>query len=137
VTLRDIARTAAAVGIRHASLLFITCRRAARRVFVEVGRNFERHRATDFGDRDARPNESTTSAMLLLLTKAAIQPPMDLVRMNNSDMPAIDPVHAERWRIWQVMHCLTGAAVSAGAQRATRLPIAIWDSLRAGCPSAG
>lgn len=92
VTLRDIA---AAVGIRHASL-YHHVPGGKEELFVEVTeRSLERHRAgLTSALAHARPNiqAQLRAAADWLLS----QPPMDLVRMNNSDMPAIDPVHAER-----------------------------------------
>ncbi len=92
VTLRDIA---AAVGIRHASL-YHHVPGGKEELFVEVTqRSLERHRAgLTSALAHAKPNiqAQLRAAADWLLS----QPPMDLVRMNNSDMPAIDPAHAQR-----------------------------------------
>jgi len=92
VTLRDIA---AAVGIRHASL-YHHAPGGKEELFIEVTeRSLERHRhGLTSALAHAEPNiqAQLRAAANWLLS----QPPMDLVRMNNSDMPAIDPAHAER-----------------------------------------
>ncbi len=92
VTLRDIA---ADVGIRHASL-YHHAPGGKEQLFVEVTeRNLERHyRGLTQAIADAEPNiRARLHAVAAWLLS---QPPMDLVRMVHSDMPAIDPAHAER-----------------------------------------
>jgi AcrR family transcriptional regulator len=92
VTLRDIA---ADVGIRHASL-YHHAPGGKEQLFVEVTeRNLERHyqgltQAIATAEPNVRARLRAIAAWLLS------QPPMDLVRMVHSDMPAIDPAHAER-----------------------------------------
>lgn len=92
VTLRDIA---AAVGIRHASL-YHHAPGGKEELFVEVTeRNLRRHQAgleQAIGQAAPEVRARLHAAADWLLS----QPPMDLVRMLHSDMPAIDPVHAER-----------------------------------------
>lgn len=92
VTLRDIA---AEVGIRHASL-YHHVPGGKEELFIEVTeRNLGRHRkgltrAMADAASDVRSRLRAAAGWLLS------QPPMDLVRMTYSDMPAIDPAHAER-----------------------------------------
>ncbi|HEU4324251.1 MAG TPA: helix-turn-helix domain-containing protein [Roseiflexaceae bacterium] len=92
VTLRDIA---AAVGIRHASL-YHHAPGGKEELFVEVTeRNLRRHQAgLEQSIRQAAPEVRARlhAAADWLLS----QPPMDLVRMIHSDMPAIDSEHAQR-----------------------------------------
>ena len=92
VTLRDIAGQ---VGIRHASL-YHHAPGGKEELFVEVTeRHLGRHRegltrAIDGADPDIRSRLRAAAGWLLS------QPPMDLVRMAYSDLPAIDPAHAIR-----------------------------------------
>jgi AcrR family transcriptional regulator len=92
VTLRDIA---GAVGIRHASL-YHHVPGGKEELFIEVTeRSLERHRhglANALAHAQPNIQAQLRAAADWLLS----QPPMDLVRMNNSDMPAIDAAHAER-----------------------------------------
>lgn len=92
VTLRDIA---AEVGIRHASL-YHHAPGGKEELFVEVTeRHLARHRdgltrAIAGAEPDVRARLRAAADWLLS------QPPMDLVRMAYSDLPAIDPAHAGR-----------------------------------------
>lgn len=92
VTLRDIA---AEVGIRHASL-YHHVPGGKEELFVEVAeRNFRRHyvglqQSMSEAAPDIRAQLQAIANWLLS------QPPMDLVRMMHSDMPAIDQAHAGR-----------------------------------------
>jgi TetR/AcrR family transcriptional regulator, cholesterol catabolism regulator len=92
VTLRDIA---AEVGIRHTSL-YHHIPGGKEQLFVEVlERNLARHhvglgRAIAGAAADIRAQLYAVADWLLS------QPPMDLVRMVHSDMPAIEVGHAER-----------------------------------------
>src|SRR5688500_2573667 len=92
VTLRDIG---AAVGIRHASL-YHHAPGGKEALFVEVTeRHLERHRAglvsvIAAAEPDLRAQLHAAAGWLLS------QPPMDLIRMTYSDMPAIAEAHAER-----------------------------------------
>ncbi|GAB4189955.1 MAG: TetR/AcrR family transcriptional regulator [Roseiflexaceae bacterium] len=92
VTLRDIA---GAVGIRHASL-YHHAPGGKEELFVEVTeRNLRRHQdgleqAIGRAAPDVRSRLRAAAEWLLS------QPPMDLVRMTHSDMPAIDDEHAAR-----------------------------------------
>ncbi|PJF24568.1 MAG: TetR/AcrR family transcriptional regulator, partial [Phototrophicales bacterium] len=93
VTLKDIA---AAIGIRHASL-YHHVPGGKQELFIEVTeRNLARHRegiaaAIASSPLDVRAQLKAVAAWLIA------QPPMDLIRMVNSDMPAIDP--HEAWRL--------------------------------------
>ncbi len=92
VTLRDIA---AEVGIKHTSL-YHHVPGGKEELFVEVtGRSLERHRvglieAIHGAGPEVRSRLRAAAAWLLA------HPPMDLVRMTYSDMPAIAPPQAER-----------------------------------------
>lgn len=92
VTLRDLA---SAVGIRHASL-YHHAPGGKEQLYVEVvERNLRRHAdglraAIDGAEPTIRPQLQAVARWLLT------QPPMDLMRMTHSDLPAIDPTHAER-----------------------------------------
>jgi TetR/AcrR family transcriptional regulator, cholesterol catabolism regulator len=92
VTLRDIA---AEIGIRHTSL-YHHAPGGKEQLFIEVTeRNFQHHReglthAIETTAPDVRAKLCAAADWLLS------QPPMDMLRMVYSDMPAIDPVHAER-----------------------------------------
>lgn len=93
--LRDIASK---VGIKHASLYYYVPG-GKEQLYVEVmERNFQRHRAgmtralEQAGD-DLRAQMQAVSDWLLS------QPPLDLVRMQQNDMPAIAPEQARRL-IW-------------------------------------
>jgi len=92
VTLRDIA---AEVGIRHTSL-YHHVPGGKEELFVEVTeRHLKRHRegllyAIDHAGQDLRVQLHAVADWLLS------QPPLDLVRMVHSDMPAIDPLQAQR-----------------------------------------
>ncbi|MDZ4763036.1 MAG: TetR/AcrR family transcriptional regulator [Chloroflexota bacterium] len=92
VTLKDIAGE---VGIRHASL-YHHFPRGKEQMFIEVTeRNMHRHRAgiesaiAAYGD--VRGQLKAVAGWLLS------QPPIDLIRMTHSDMPAIDATEA--WRL--------------------------------------
>lgn len=92
VTLRDIA---AEVGIRHTSL-YHHVPGGKEELFVEVTvREFERHRrglTQAILATDAAIRAQLYAAADWLLS----QPPVDLLRMTYADMPAIDPVQAQR-----------------------------------------
>jgi AcrR family transcriptional regulator len=92
VTLRDIA---SAVGIRHASL-YHHAPGGKEELFIEVTeRNLRRHHAGLLqAINQAAPD--VRSRLRAIADWLLIQPPLDLVRMTNSDMPAIDPTQAER-----------------------------------------
>jgi len=92
VTLRDIA---AAVGIRHTSL-YHHVPGGKEELFIEVTeRSLERHRA-GLTSALAHATPNIQAQLRAVADWLLSQPPMNLVRMNNSDMPAIDPAHAER-----------------------------------------
>jgi AcrR family transcriptional regulator len=92
VTIKDIA---AAVGIRHASLYYHVPG-GKEQLYIEVTeRNLAQHRAGLTGainqyDGDLPAQLNAVADWLLT------HPPMDLVRMIYSDMPAIDPSEAMR-----------------------------------------
>ncbi|GCE28784.1 hypothetical protein KDA_42680 [Dictyobacter alpinus] len=92
VTLRDIATE---VGIRHTSL-YHHVPGGKEEMFVEVTeRHLKRHReGLTRAIQQAQPGirEQLFAAADWLLS----QPPIDLLRMVLSDMPAIEPRHAER-----------------------------------------
>jgi len=95
VTLRDIA---AEIGIRHTSL-YHHVPGGKEELFVEVTeRNLQHHRrGLEHAVAHAEP---TIQAQLYAIADWLLtQPPMDLVRMIHSDMPAIDPVQANRLSI--------------------------------------
>ena len=92
VTLRDIA---AEVGIKHASL-YHHVPGGKEELFVEVlERNLERHRA---GLRDRVEGVATDlrSRLHAVAEWFLSQSPMDLVRMTQSDMPALSSEAADR-----------------------------------------
>lgn len=92
VTLRDIAL---AVGIRHASL-YHHVPGGKEELFVEVTeRNLKRHAD---GLQQALANaEVNVRAQLQAVAQWLLsQPPMDLIRMTHSDMPAVAPKQAQR-----------------------------------------
>jgi AcrR family transcriptional regulator len=113
VTLRAIAGV---IGIRHASL-YHHAPGGKEQLYVEVvERNLRRHAAglqgaMDGADSSLRAQLQGIAAWLLA------QPPMDLVRMTHSDLPAIDPDEAQRlaqlafeaiimpvWRVLEAAH---------------------------------
>jgi AcrR family transcriptional regulator len=115
VTLRDIA---AAVGIRHTSL-YHHAPGGKEELFIEVSeRNFKRHhdgltQAMAHAEPDVRARLCAVADWLLS------QPPMDLVRMMHSDMPSIDPAHADRlsWLAYESMLSPIEAALQHAQQR--------------------
>lgn len=92
VTLRDIA---AVVGIRHASL-YHHVPGGKEEIFVEVTqRHLQRHRdGLQQALAAAAPN--VRARLHAIATWLLSQPPMDLVRLVYSDLPAIAPEHAMR-----------------------------------------
>lgn len=92
VTLRDIAL---AVGIRHASL-YHHVPGGKEELFVEVTeRNLKRH--ADGLQQALASAEVNVRAQLQAVAQWLLsQPPMDLIRMTHSDMPAIAPEQAQR-----------------------------------------
>lgn len=92
ITLRDIA---AEVGIRHASL-YHHFPGGKQELFGQVTeRNLLRHRAgLEAAIREAEPE--IRSRLRAVAAWLLSQPPMDLLRMTYSDMPAIDQAQAER-----------------------------------------
>jgi AcrR family transcriptional regulator len=92
VTLKDIAGE---VGIRHASL-YHHFPNGKEQLFIEVTeRNLARHRDGMAAALAAVPGD--VRAQLKAVARWLLsQPPMDLVRMVNSDMPVIEPAAALR-----------------------------------------
>ena len=92
ITLRDIA---AEIGIRHTSL-YHHVPGGKEALFVEVTeRALTRHQtgltaAIEGSASDIRTRLCAAATWLLE------QPPMDLLRMMHADIPAIDPLHAQR-----------------------------------------
>ena len=92
VTLRDIA---AEVGIRHASL-YHHVPGGKEELFIEVTeRTLARHQAGLQAVIEAAPAD-VRSQLCAAAGWLISQPPMDLLRMVHSDMPAINKTHAER-----------------------------------------
>lgn len=92
VTLRDIA---AEVGIRHTSL-YHHVPGGKEELFVEVTeRNFNRH-SIGLKQMMSETAPDIRSQLQAIANWLLSQPPMDLVRMMHSDMPAIDEAQAER-----------------------------------------
>ncbi len=91
VTVKDIARAA---NIHHSSL-YHHAPAGKEGLYVEVmERNLRRHQggmqqAVEAGSGDLRAQLQKISAWLIA------QPPMDIIRMVKSDLPAIQPDHAE------------------------------------------
>jgi AcrR family transcriptional regulator len=92
VTLRDIG---AAAGIRHASL-YHHVPGGKEALFVEVTeRNLRRHRA-GLAQAIAGAPGDLRAQLYAVADWLLAHPPMDLVRMTHSDMPAINPAQARR-----------------------------------------
>lgn len=93
VTLKDIAT---AIGIRHASL-YHHVPGGKQELFIEVTeRNLARHRE-GIAAAIAESPQNIRAQLKAVADWLIAQPPMDLIRMVNSDMPAIDPQQA--WRL--------------------------------------
>ena len=95
VTLRDIA---AEIGIRHTSL-YHHVPGGKEELFIEVTeRNFRHHKhSLEQAVEHAEPNVQTQ--LYAVADWLLSQPPVDLVRMIHSDMPAIAPAEADRLSI--------------------------------------
>ncbi len=92
VTLRDIA---AELGMRHASL-YHHVPGGKEELFEEVTtRTLTRH-AQGIGSAFAGAPRTLEAQLLALADWLVTQPPMDLLRMSFSDLPAISPERAER-----------------------------------------
>lgn len=92
VTLRDIATE---VGIRHASL-YHHVPGGKEQLFIEVTeRHLKRHHS-GLTEAIAQAAPDIRSQLYAAAAWLLSQPPMDLVRMVYSDMPAIEQSHAER-----------------------------------------
>ncbi|HMQ53104.1 MAG TPA: helix-turn-helix domain-containing protein [Anaerolineae bacterium] len=92
VTLRDIA---AEVGIRHTSL-YHHVPGGKEELFIEVTeRNLDRHR-NGLAEAVAGSEANIRARLCAVADWLLSQPPMDLVRMVYSDMPAIDQAQAFR-----------------------------------------
>lgn len=92
VTLRDIA---AAVGIRHASL-YHHVPGGKEQLFVEVTERHLRRHQHGLGENIRAAAPDLRARLRAAADWLLSQPPMDLVRMAYSDMPAIDTTHAAR-----------------------------------------
>ncbi len=115
VTLRDVGT---AVGIRHTSL-YHHVPGGKEALYIEVTkRTLARHR--EGLTESIRSAEPTVRAQLYAAAEWLLsQPPMDLIRMIYSDMPAINPVQAEQLSE-EVYESITGpirAALKAADQR--------------------
>ncbi len=92
VTLRDIA---AEVGIRHTSL-YHHMPGGKEEMFIEVTeRHFQRHRQ-GLTQAISQAGPDIRTQLIVAADWLLSQPPMDLVRMVYSDMPAIDAAEATR-----------------------------------------
>lgn len=92
VTLRDIA---ADIGIRHTSL-YHHVPGGKEQLFIEVTeRHLKRHHA-GLNEAIAQATPNIRSQLYAAANWLLSQPPMDLVRMMYSDMPAIEQSHAQR-----------------------------------------
>ena len=92
VTLRDIA---AEIGIHHTTL-YHHVPGGKEQLFIDVvERNFEHHRR-GLKQAIAGAPSNIRSQLRAIADWLLSQPPMDLVRMVYSDMPAIDPAQADR-----------------------------------------
>lgn len=92
VTLRDIA---ADIGIRHTSL-YHHVPGGKEQLFIEVTeRHLKRHHA-GLNEAIAQAAPDIRSQLYAAADWLLSQPPMDLVRMMYSDMPAIEQSHAQR-----------------------------------------
>ncbi len=92
VRLRDIAEV---VGMRHASLYYYIPG-GKEQLFIEViERNFKRHRG-GLMQAIQEAESNLRSQMLAVIRWFLSQPPMDLARLYQADMPQIDPNQARR-----------------------------------------
>lgn len=92
VTLRDIA---AEVGIRHTSL-YHHVPGGKEELFMEVmERNFRRHHQ-GLTNAIAQARPEVQAQLYAIADWLLSQPPMDIVRLNYSDLPSIEPAHAMR-----------------------------------------
>jgi AcrR family transcriptional regulator len=92
VTLRDIA---SAAGMRHASLYYYVPG-GKEQLFVEVmERNFQRHR-TGMAQAIREAGSDLQSQVHSIAHWLTSQPPLDFVRMQKADMPAISDENARR-----------------------------------------
>lgn len=101
VTVKDIAKSA---GIHHASIYYhIPDGKAA--LFVEVmTRHLNRHR-DGIADSLADADKDVKSQLMAIARWFLSQPPMDLMRLVNTDIPALGEAKAEelRWVAFEVM----------------------------------
>jgi AcrR family transcriptional regulator len=92
VKLRDIA---AAVQLRHASLYYYVPG-GKEQLYVEVmERNLQRHRQ-GMADAIERAGPDLRQQLYAVADWLVAQPPLDVTRMYQADMPALDPAQAER-----------------------------------------
>ncbi|QBD75100.1 TetR/AcrR family transcriptional regulator [Ktedonosporobacter rubrisoli] len=92
VTLRDIASS---VGVHHTTLYY-HIPGGKEQLFMEViERNFRRHQQ-GLREAIAQAAPDLLASLYAIADWLLSQPPMDLVRLIYSDMPALDPVHTQR-----------------------------------------
>ena len=120
--LRDIAFK---VGMKHASLYYYVPG-GKEQLFVEVmERNLERHRdGMTRALQGAGPE--LRSQMRAIIEWLLSQPPLDLVRMQQTDMPAIAPEQARRL-VWMAYDALRLPLRDALAKARTRGEVGIRD----------
>ncbi len=92
VTLRDIA---ADVGVHHTTL-YHHVPGGKEQLFIDVLERTLQHHRKGMTDAIAQAQVSVRSQLYAVAEWLLSQPPMDLVRLTYSDMPAIDPAQAER-----------------------------------------
>lgn len=92
VTLRDIAE---AVGLRHASL-YHHVPGGKEALFIEVTERTMKRHAEGLQMALAQAEPHVRAQLQAVAGWLLSQPPMDLIRMTHSDMPAIAPEQAER-----------------------------------------
>ncbi len=92
VTLRDIA---AEIGIRHASL-YHHVPGGKEELFIAVTERTLIHHRQGLSRIIAETGPDIRTQLHAIADWLLSQPPIDLLRMMHSDMPAIDPAHAER-----------------------------------------
>lgn len=92
VTLRDIA---ADVGVHHTTL-YHHVPGGKEQLFIDVLERTLQHHRKGMTDAIAQAQVSVRSQLYAVAAWLLSQPPMDLVRLTYSDMPAINPAQAER-----------------------------------------
>ncbi len=115
VTLREIAN---ALQIKQASL-YHHVPGGKEQLFVEVAERTFAHHRTGLEQAIAEAGPDLRIALRAVATWLLSHPPMDLVRMTYSDMPAIDPAHAQRlsWLAYSSMIAPIEAALTMALER--------------------